>query len=167
MPKNFPELPPTWPVCVWFTFPYHAENTGIYIYLGKACLFPCNNRKRSILREEADLLSSRCPSPAGTASSRCSSVAGWNICFCCSKNCLFALTITHWCFPFHFSSLSKSHYPFSGLSRLWIFSNSIRAPVESWCTHQLWSFHPWHLGGGVLQEACSVAVSLLPGACVG
>lgn len=31
-----------------------------------------------------------------------------NICFCCTKNCLFVLTITARCFSFHFSNLSKA-----------------------------------------------------------
>lgn len=50
---------------------------------------------------------SPCLSPASTASSRCKSVAGWNICFCCFKKCLFVFAITARCFSFHFSNLSK------------------------------------------------------------
>lgn len=59
--------------------------------------------------------------PYVTALSRCISVAGWNICFCCSKNCLFVLPITPRCFSFYFSNLLASHYPVSGPSRFWIF----------------------------------------------
>lgn len=67
-----------------------------HIYLVEACIsITLTENKPSSEKKQTP---EPCLSPACAASSRCISVAGWNICFCCSKNCLFVLTITPWCF---------------------------------------------------------------------
>lgn len=90
-------------VWYWFTFPYHFENTDIYLVEACICITLTKDKPAS----EQKQTSPCCLSPACTAPSHCISVAVWNICFCCAKNYLFVLTIKPWCFSFHFLNLSK------------------------------------------------------------
>lgn len=75
------------------------------------------------------------------------------------KNCLFALTITHWCFSFDFSSLSKAIIQFK------VFQGSEFRETRS--VHLLkagvyiglqWA-HLWHFGGAVPEEARGLSVT--------
>lgn len=88
------------------------------------------NRKQSHLRRR-----SRPPRPAylqpALPLSRCISVAGWNICFCCSKKLFVCLNNYAPMVLISFLKSLESHYPVSGPSRFRIFRNPTRSSVES------------------------------------
>lgn len=91
--------------CVGLVYILLSYREHRHIYLVEACIsIALTGNKPSTEKKQT---SPACLSPACTASSCSTSVAGWNICFCCSKNCLFVLTITARCFSFHFLNRSK------------------------------------------------------------
>lgn len=133
------------------------EHRHTYIF-SWGLYFHYMNRKQTIFREEADLLvlpisSLCCFRPAEF------SVAGWNICFCCFKNCLFVLTITPWCFSFYFTNLSKVIIQFQVFQGSEFLETQYDHLLKAGVYIRLQSAHLWHFRAVVPEEACSLSVT--------
>lgn len=128
-----------------------------HIYLVEACISITLTKNKP--SSEKKQTSSPRRSPACTAMSYCISVASWNICFCCSKNYLFVLTITPWCFSFHFSNLSKVIIQFQVFQGSEFLETQSDHLVKAGVHIGLQSDHLWHVRGVVLEEACSLSVT--------
>lgn len=127
-----------------------------HIYLAKACISITLTVCKYF--SENKQTSSPCLSPARAASFRCISVAGWNICFCCSKNCLFVLTITPWCFSFYFLNLLKVVIQFQVLQGSEFLETQYGDLLRAGVYIELQSAHLWHFGRVVPEEARSSSV---------
>lgn len=92
------------------------------------------NRKQSRFREEADLLVLPISSLFGFVPLH---FGGWlEHLFLLLQKLFVCLNNYTLMFLILLLKSLESHYPVSGLSRFWIFRNSIQPSVESWCTHQ-------------------------------
>lgn len=92
-------------VWYWFTFPYHIEDTDIYIY--SRPVFPLHPQQTNHLQRRSRPPHAAHLPPVRPRPAVFRWLAGTSV-SAAPKNCLFVLTITHWCFSFNFSSLSKA-----------------------------------------------------------